>query len=429
MRRACLAAILVLACAHSAAAQSRVVVRPFKGTGATRVRAAVVQGLGKAHGMQTVSNSETESAADSLGADLTHEAGRVAVARKLSLSAFVEGDVEKHGASTEVSLRVYDGRDGTLLVSASLRARHAAIHGEVKKRVLSELGAALARAQPPSAEPAPEAPALKDQTKEPVVQTRPAPVIAATPEPEEPSKRLPHALELGAAVRVSTRSYSYGDALLKLGEHILQATPALRVEVRWYPAAHFTSGFASNLGLDLYGQMMWPVDSEKGSTAFKTTSTALGIAARLRIPLAAHQLGISAGYGGQSLAIADAGGQDPGVPSVAYGFVRLGADGRFMLGRALFLGVRAAYLLLTGFGELGQAAWFPHVGGGGLEAELSLGYEFSELVALNLGGGMTRYFMSLEPELSDPGVQNHGRIAGGLIDQYLYGVLGVTLRP
>lgn len=429
--------------ASSAQAQARVVVLPFDGPGAARVRAAVVEALDEAGGYELVKEKDATHAAHAVGADLTTEEGRVAVASQLSAAAFIEGEIDKHGSSSRLSLRVYGGSNGALLGETKVRASHDALARHAKKVLLEDLGSALTRARPPTAKPedAREPEAEPEPTPKPAreVDTERAPRVrpdwkAAPVETEpasesEPESERSQALELGASVRLLTRSSSYRDALLKLGEHSLDPTPALRLEARWYPAAHFTRSYAANLGLDLHGQMMWPVDATRDNLAFRTNSVAFGIAARLRIPVAEHELGVFAGYGGQSLSIADAKGQDPGVPSVAYGFVRLGVDGRFELVPHFSVGVRAAYLVLTGFGELAQAAWFSHVGGGGIEAELSLAYELSPLVTVSAGGGLTRYFMSLNPAPNDPGARDHGRVAGGLADQYPYGLVGVTLRP
>jgi hypothetical protein len=457
MRRALLLTFLACAWTHGALAQSRVVVRPFTGPGAARVRETVVQAIAEADGMQPVINKEVDGAAQALSADLGTEAGRVAIARKLSLSAFVEGDVKQRGATTQVSLRVYDGLDGAQLTDVGIRGDQAAIDHEVRKRFMTELGSALERARPPPAMPepilsvpapqpqaptppaptqadSPQEPSAQAPTPEPVARPRQAPVETAMSEPEaeEPHGPLPRALELGAGLLFLTRNYAYRDAMVKLSEHTVAPTPALRLEARWYPAAHFTEGFLSNLGLDLNAQIMWPTDAKKGNAAFKTSGTELGIAARLRIPVSdvssGHELGLLLGYGGHSFAIANAGAQDPGIPSVAYGFVRLGADGRLMLRKGLALQARLAYLALTGFGELGDRAWFSHTSGGGIDADLSLGFDVSELVALTASGGVTRFFMSLNPRPTDPGI-SQGRIAGGVTDQYVYGLLGVRLTP
>jgi hypothetical protein len=455
MKRACLLAVLACAWAHGVSAQSRVVVRPFTGPGAARVRDTVLQAIAEADGMQTVTNKEVDGAAQSSSADLGTETGRVAVARKLSLSAFVEGDVKQHGAATQVSLRVYDGFDGAQLTDVGIRGDQAVIDREVRKRFMTELGSALERAHPPPAQPAPILSAPAPQEPAPPSSASPSTQVAPPPEPpaKEPTPQpiarplepaaseseveaspgpSRAALELGVGLLFLTRNYAYRDAMVKLSEHTIAPTPALRFEARWYPAAHLTQDFLSNLGLDFNAQFMWPVDAKKGNASFKTSSTELGIAARLRIPFSessGHELGLLVGYGGHSFTIDNAAnGQDPGVPSVAYGFVRLGADSRLLLRKGLALEPRLAYLALTGFGELGQRAWFPHVGGGGVDAGVSLGFDLSEIVALTASGGLTRYFMSLHPQPSDPGI-SHGRIAGGVIDQYVYGLLGVRLRP
>ncbi len=416
------------AAAAQAQAPARVVVLRFDGPGAARVRNAVVDALSKDPGFEAVGEKDARNSAASQHVELSSEAGRVAVARELSLSAFVEGHVEKHGARSELSLRVFGGSDGSQLGEASIRARSAALPRHVKKGLIDEIGEALSRARPPAAQPEPE----PEPEPKPNLEPKPAPPpkaqpVEPEPEPEQAAGPRPKALELSAAVRVVTRSYAYRDALLPLAEHTLDATGAMRLEARWYPAAHFTRSFVANLGLDLQAQMLWPVNATEGNLAFKTKGFAFGVAARLRVPLGNHELGVLVGYGGQSLSIADAKGQDPGVPSVSYGFVRMGADGRIAVLRPLSIGLRAAYLLPLGYGELATTTWFPHVSGGGVEAELSLRYAFSELLAADLGGGMARYFFSLNPSPRDAGVQTAGRIAGGATDQYFYGVVGLTL--
>jgi hypothetical protein len=434
---------------QGALAESRIVVRPFTGATDEGVRETVVQSIADAEGMVTVPNKEVDSTASSLSANLETEAGRVGVARELSIAAFVEGDVKQHGATTQVSLRVYEGRDGGLLTDVGIRAPHALINSEVRKRFLAELGNVISQAQPPPlprlalpepppptlAPPAaqPESPPAAPQQAEPRAESKAAPTEApaSEPEAEAPSKSTHHALELGAGLLVLTRNYAYRDALLKLSEHTVAPTPALRIDARLYPAAYLTDSFVSNLGLDLYAQLMWPVDAKKGATTFETSGIDLGIAARYRIPLSEvsdHELGLVVGYGGHTFAIDGARGQDPGIPSVGYGFVHLGADGRLMLRKGLTLQVRLAYLAMTGFGGLGERTWFPHVGGGGLDGELGLAFDLSELVALTASGGFTRYFMSLNPRPTDAGI-SLGRIAGGLTDQYAHALLGVRLRP
>ena len=72
------------------------------------------------------------------------------------------------------------------------------------------------------------------------------------------------------------RDYSYHDTPVKLAEHTLSPTPAFRLGMRWYPAAHFTSGAGANIGLDLSGMLMLPVDAKGSTDTFKTSSLAFG---------------------------------------------------------------------------------------------------------------------------------------------------------
>jgi hypothetical protein len=317
---------------------------------------------------------------------------------------------------------------------------------------MRELGAAVFQAQPPPAEaPKPEpvakpAPVAAAPRPKPVSKKAPPEAagedldedekpepIHGEPEPmaeAEPRGPRPQAFEFDALIAMMMRDYSYNDALVKLGEHTLSPTPALRFGVRWYPGAHFTSGAAANLGLDLFTQMMWPVDAKGSTETFKTKSLAFGLGLRYRIPIGNHQLGIIAGYGQQQLSFGKAsGGVDAAVPDVAYGFVRMGADSRIELARAFALKLGAAYLLPLSYGELADKAWFPHAGGGGFEAAIGLGYAVSPAVELAFGLAYARYFLSLKPELGDTGVEVQRRIAGGLTDQFFTGQLGVTLRP
>ena len=246
----------------------------------------------------------------------------------------------------------------------------------------------------------------------------------------EPHGKRPQAFEFDALIAMMMRDYSYNDALVKLGEHTLSPTPALRFGVRWYPGAHFTNNAAANIGLDLFTQMMWPDDAKGSSETFKTKSLAFGLGLRYRIPIGKHELGIIAGYGQQQLSFGKAsGGVDAAVPDVAYGAVRMGADSRIELAQAFALKLGAAYLLPVSYGELADKAWFPHASGGGIEGAIGLGYAISPVVELDLGLAYARYFLSLGPELGDSGVAVQHRIAGGLTDQFFTGQLGVTLRP
>jgi hypothetical protein len=437
MRAAWLIALLTCGFASTAFAQSRVVVRPFSGPGAARARQAVIDSLSDQKSVALLKDGDVKSTATNLGADLGTGAGRVTVARSLAISAYIEGQSRKRGRNVEVEIKVYEGRTGSMLQSTTVSAPQAKLPGKVRDRFVRDLGLTVAHAEAPE----PEAP--------PPVEPEPQPQIAAEPS-EEPqpiasdeeaeeeedqgkpddAARLP-ALELDATIPLLLRQFRYSDALIRLPEHTLALTPAIRIGARWYPGAHFTHGVIANIGLDAYGQVMWPVKAtaEGTTTSFKTSSTAFGIGLRFRVPVGQHQLGFIAGYGQQGLSFADAdGGIPPAVPDVKYGFIRLGADARLKLSDALTLKLAAAFLLVQGYGQLGEDDWYPHISGNGVEGALGVGYALSDLFEVNAGFGLTRFFMSINPELTDEGVQDNLRVAGGVVDQYMAILLGVTLR-
>lgn len=415
---------------QTVSAQRRVGVRSFAGPAASRARAAVVQAIEK-DGATVVGENELGGAADAVHADLATDAGRMAVARELKLSALVAGVVEHaRGGQLKARITVFDGATGAQLGDASIGGRAPALARRIRVDFSSELGGAIAQGRVPEATVEPETAPEPDESAD---REEATPDVAdeAEPEPETPNEPVSRALEVLVGVRVQSRGLRYEDALTSLGEHSLDPTPAARIEARWYPAAHFTDGFIANLGLDVHAQMMWPVDVTRGALSFKTTSQAFGAGLRLRVPIGEpdkNEVGALVGYGAQDFVIEDAsGGQQPGVPSVSYGFVRIGADGRFMLGETFSLDLRAAYLLLTDYGQIAATQWYPHISGGGLEAELTLGIALSEMLAIRAGVGLVRYFMSLNPEPTDVGVVLNGRVAGGATDQSLYGTAGLVL--
>jgi hypothetical protein len=429
-----LALLLVALTCGSAAAQTRVVVRPFEGQMSMRVRDAVAGSLEQA-GHDVVSNKEADRAADAAGADLSEPAGRFAVAGELGITAYVEGSVSKRGPNFIVQLTVYDGASGEPLGEGELRAKKAALVRTVRKDAAEKLADALSRAKAPEPVPSPaEAPLAEEAEASAPEAAQEDPEADAdeaedTSEPEPDDGERPKAFELGVGLRLTTRSMSYNDAPRSLGESSYRVTPAAVLGLRWYPAAHFSSGAAAHVGLEGGLQLLYPIESERGTEKFETSSLAFDVGLHGRLPVGEHELGLTAGYGQHSVEIADSdAGFDPGVPSVAYGFLRLVLNARFELTDAIGLRLGAGYRVLLSYGELGEDEWFQRSGGGGIEAEIALGYALSEALALEASFGLWRYFLSLEPEPSDPSVINSARIAGGLSDQYLRFGLGIVLQ-
>ena len=445
-----LAAAVVLCSPQLAVAKpapkERVVVRSFSGPTAARVRAAVVQALGKSKRYEMVPSDRADDAAQELGADLSTDAGRAAVARRLELSGFVSGTIAKKGRQFVLTLEVYGGASGTMTEDRTFRGRKpAALVGVVKRRLQADLRRKPLQLGAPEAEPEPEPePEPSVVESEPEPEAEPEPVAeqepaAADDEPEDDAEQEPepsgedaeHAtvLELGLGVRFMTRSFTYEQPQTHLPEHSIAFTPAGQGQVRWYPAAHFTQGFASHLGLEAYGRLMATVEATDGPSVYQTKSHAFGVNLRGRIPLWPSGIGLHAGWGAHDIEVTDSQfGGDPEVPSVAYSFLRLGADARIALSSDFALSLRASYLVLLGFGELAEETWFPDASGSGIEAQLGAGYALVGPLWIELDLGLLRYFLSMNVEPADPSAAATQRVAEGASDQLLFATLGLSLR-
>jgi hypothetical protein len=62
-----------------------------------------------------------------------------------------------------------------------------------------------------------------------------------------------------------------------------------------------------------------------------------------------------------------------------------------------------------------------------LDFELDVVITLADPLELIIGGEWARYFLSFHSRPSDPGVVVQRRIAGGAVDQYLYGVVAIAL--
>jgi len=154
---------------------------------------------------------------------------------------------------------------------------------------------------------------------------------------------------------------------------------------------------------------------------FPTTLWGFSLGARFRIPFAAHTLTAVVGYGLQSFRIEAISPtvSAPEIPDVDYSFMRLGAEVRFVFGWFV-TELNFAYLPLFGTGQLSEPDWFPNNSGAGLEAGGVLGFLLADWVELRAAFEYRRFWFSLNPEPGD------ARIAGGALDNYFKGSLGVA---
>ena len=436
--------------ASTASAQTRVVVGEITGKGGGSVRAGVVRALQEHDEVELVSTNAVAQAESRMGIEAKGGA-RVDVSRELGVAAWIEGEVGKSRRGLDVTLVVINGATGETMTVMSYEAKKArALASLAQESVWADLGALLMSAQPPAAQayrPAPvagrAAPAgpvraapredvAEDDAEEAEEQEQEQEAEEESEPEDEPSQgddgERPSPLDVGIGMVGLSRSLEYNDDLSGLTTYNLDLGPAIALQAHWYPGAHFADGAAANIGLDLRGRLMFAVDSALEATglekaSYPTSSRALGIGLRGRLPLDEHELAAVFGYASQTFEIdptkTDSGELDSGIPGASYGLLRLGLEARFAFG-AVHLGAAAAFLPVLSSGELEE--WFPHSSALGLEGELSVGYALSPAFELAASIGMQRIALSMNPELAD--VEPMRPIAGGATDDTLYGSLG-----
>ncbi|HKU42306.1 MAG TPA: hypothetical protein VJR89_29310 [Polyangiales bacterium] len=445
----CGCALWSAAWSAAAHAQTRVVVNEFGGASASQVRDAVVEIL-EEHAVEVVSPKVANAQARRSGAELDTEAGRVRVSKKLRLTAFLDGRIEKGKRNAmRVRLTVYGARDGMVAGEMNLSAPKKQLVSELQATMWEQLGAALqgkvsASAAddgesmvmddtPQRAAPQRQAPQQQPRTRQPIAQAEAEPEqptreaeeaeLDEPPAAEQPEESTPSALaalDMRVGARFGTRKFEYNDPLPGLRKYGMSMSPNLSLRVRWYPAAHFDDGVMSNFGLDLRGELLVGVSSEnRAGQKFSTSSHNLGIGVRGRLPIARHELGAVLGYGVHTFSLEGTSKADPDVPNASYGFLRTGLDARFRVYDPVYVQLEAAYLFGLSHGEIEDRAWFPHTSGDGIEGELAVGWTMSKALGFEASFGITRYFMSFDPEPRDASVRDEGRVAGGAIDQYL----------
>lgn len=417
--------------------ESRVGVLPFTGPGAGKVRAAVIATL-RQHDASVVDEDDLRAAADQLGADLSEPSQRSDVSRMRRVDAWIDGQVERERGQQVVTLTITNGADGETLDTTSLGARNVKVLASLmRKNGWGLIEPSLQRAQAVAAEPEPV-------EEEPVA--RPEPEPKQKPEPDEDEDEdgnddeaegdeddgeRPSPLRLELGIAGFTRVLEYRENIDRLPRYEVALPPALRALVVWYPAAHFSSGVPAHLGLRLSGQYAFGISSKvEGGDGpdFSTSSQLLELGLRARVPLDSFELGASFSYGLHGYAVESA-KQDgvevePGVPSIGYSYLHVGAEVRMQL-EDLALGFGGAVLPLLGVGDLED--WFPRASGLGIEGSAEVGYALGSSFDLFALLSARRYAVSFDPRVED--VAEGRALAGGAVDRYLHALLGVRFTP
>src|SRR5207249_4835482 len=128
-------------------------------------------------------------------------------------------------------------------------------------------------------------------------------------------------------------------------------------------------------------------------------------------------VGIEATYGSWKFDFAGSDAVVLEMPSVDYKYIRAGADARIPFGpAAVFVG--AGYMNIMSAGKFGDM--FPHATVGGLDAKVGGSYGVTPWLEAKASFAYTRVFSNAHPQGTDT------FIAGGALDQYFVGNVGVS---
>jgi len=408
-------------------------VRPFDGPKAKALNERVVKVLEEQGADLVPAGFEGPTAMET-------DADFAGVAARLNIQAFIQGTATNDNTGWTLKLSVRQGSDGTVVGTGEFKASwFPGLLTKIDEELVTTLEKALSGAKVPAGvtpdEPAAEAPA-----------------------PTEADKPRPKPLELDAGAGFVFRSYSANNPVNLPG--VLQTRDqsggmaTVRIGATFYPLALFTKDFLANIGLigdferSLGGKTQAPDSPVETlpSGELDTTLTSYDVGLRVRLPIAQHELGFSAAYGGQQFVIDDGGTEsDPDnaqqvdaklVPDVDYSYVRLGTDFTYSM-QSYFIngdiGLRVVTSAGTDPGQIQNDDWYPRSDVGGVDFGLNAGYSVSDRFTITLGVDFRNYFYTMNSKLEDFAVPDPGNptapvgqrrpVAGGANDMYFAGLI------
>lgn len=386
-------------------------------------------------------NKQFAAKAKSMGVNLKSEGGHVAPASALAVSGLIDGDVLYEDRVWSAYIRLVDGDSAEVIsqhyydasTSAALAKSVQANIGSDFRKDIRKLGVAV----PGAAVAAPIAAA----TPTPSESTSSKIKEKDEPKPKATKKRrkgdLPAAVDIEIDFRVVHRTFNYNDDLRgDLRDYKLTAGPGVGIKFQYYPGAHFTAGVGAQFGIDFEWERLFKIDSTRldatgQEQSFPTESQQFLIGLRWRYPKGRWEPSIVLGYGVHRFSFGLSGPPVPnqdntaGVPSVKYEFVRLGGGFRVAIGKKelFILAASIAFRGTFSVGPIGTNLWFPEAKANGMDALLMMGFALPKGFEIRLSGDYRRYGFDLNPV---PGEAPY--VAGGALDQYFGGAVGVAWR-
>lgn len=146
---------------------------------------------------------------------------------------------------------------------------------------------------------------------------------------------------------------------------------------------------------------------------------------RARYPVDGHLVGFDLTFGQMKAGLDDPNNR-ANIPDVSYTLLRSALDVSLDLGQ-LRATASAGFRLPLGYGEVSEEEWFPRVGGYGVEASAGIDYPVTKSVSIELMGSLRRYLLEMNPTPEDA-INGEAEVAGGAVDLFTAGYVGVTVR-
>lgn len=420
----------------TAPTEPRLVVRPFKGAQAGKIRGATVRSLRK-EPVELYPNGKFVAESKALGADLRTAGGHVPAATKLAVSGLFEGDVLREDGIWSAYIRLVDGRSAKVVTqhyyeSSTLTGLTKVVQNNVGSdfsKDIRKLGVLVPGAVAVApVEVATAAPVKEDPKKDEAVVT-----TTATRTKKKRADDRPAAVDIEAGFRVVRRTLSYNDVLTPedLPDYTLNAGPGVGLKFQWFPGAHATAGVGAQFGVDFEWERLFAIDSTSADgTTFPTEAQQFLVDLRWRYPINRWEPFVVLGYGSQTFRIGvanDPSGNPvtPGVPGVKYQFIRFGAGFRVEVGKKklVVLGGNIAFRGVFDVGGIGSQTWFPEATANGMDTGILIGFALPKDFEVRLGLDYRRYGFELNPVPPDAPY-----VAGGALDRYLGFTLGFAWR-
>jgi len=418
--------------AASGGGAGSLVVGDFDGRGAARIRNQLVRSLAGEY--ELVTRDDLAASAVRAGGDLGDPEALRDAAAALNVRAFIDGAVSRSGRRWVLRVSVTDAATNNQVSRESFRGSSSRrLARVVRDQGASKLADAIAQTSVPESAAAPDPGDIEDPGDDADDADDGDDEDDEIPAPPRDRSGFPVALDIAVYGRIFHRELQYNDDLYGLLRgYTLQLGPAIELAGRWYPGAHFTDGFGAHIGIELSYERAFGIDSVPADPdddrTFPTRSQEWLIGLRGRFPLDRHYFSLGVGYGSHIFVIEPSGpavagrGNLPEIPRTEYDFLRIHADARLAVAGGFHVTLGGGYRVVFGSGGIEDEVWFPDASVGGVEADVILGYQFDNGLEIRLGFDWRRYFYSMNVDLTSPW------IAGGAVDQYLGGSLGIAYR-